>query len=402
MTGESENRNNVPYRNSRSYPGIMTERLPERLHHGVILTGPRTTAETQAQAAADHNARLGSELYAIAAAFDVRDQNPDLPLAAWVAAWLAGPFSDATRTAYRHDVGLYFTWCRERHMHPARAGAVDLDAYETWLREAISDAPDPHDVERKLPRYTKATRARYLYAVKSFYAFGHTRDFIGRDPGAVLKPPQPAELKRRVLGDTDPTEWERIYQAAATYPGDERDRLTYTAIVCLLMDQAWRAGQLLRARIEHLMVVDGYQGIETRIKGGRVTTSVLTDLTRDAVYALIAHMGNPAYGPLLCAVPGKAMSREWLAQRLRLIAQRAGIEIGTDVVHRTDRMTAHLFRRSSATRDLDRGLDLATVAEKLNHESLGTTRRHYDQHRGTAARSAVVRTGRATPIKERH
>lgn len=376
----------------------MTDRLPERLHHGVVLTGPPTTAEDRARRAAGQSERLGSALYAIAVAFDMRDDNPELPLAEWVAGWLAGNFSDATRTAYRHDIGLYFGWCRNRHMHPARAGAVDLDHYEAWLREALSDEPDPHDVERKLPRWTRATRGRFLYALKSFYTFGHTRNFIDRDPGAVLDPPKPAELRRRVLGDNDPGEWERFYRTASTWPGDERDRLTYTVIACLLMDQAWRAGQLLRVRVEHLTVVDGYQGIETRIKGGKVVTSVLTDLTRDAIYALLDHMGSPDRGPLLCAVAGKHMSREWLAQRLRLIGERADIEIGTDVVHRTDRLTAHMFRRSSATRDLDRGLDLATVAEKLNHASMGTTRRHYDQHRGTAARSAVVRTGRATPI----
>ena len=70
----------------------------------------------------------------------------------------------------------------------------------------------------------------------------------------------------------------------------------------------------------------------------------------------------------------------------RAIARR--VELRSEQA-RIGRFSPHVLRRTFATRALDQGVDVATVADLMGHASLDTTRR-YDRRGERAKRDAMA------------
>lgn len=355
-------------------PSIVP-RVPDR-----ISRPPDNAAE---RAARDEWARiLGDDLYSLASVIDHRDSDDSVIVTAWTAAWLARDLSDQTRSAYSGDIAAYFTWCRSRHMNPARAGFLDLERYDYHLREM----PPPPPRRGPAPaRYSKNTRARLLSTVASWYEYGLIREFIDRNPTrTITRPTLDKGVPRSHIAD----DVDRVMDIAlhVLAPGDRVRSLTMAAVVAVGVDHGWRRAQLIGARIEDLTAVKGYAACVTQAKGRKEVTTVFTDRCRDLIRSLLVARGNPAEGPLFSFAAGRPMSPAQLWRILGRIGQLAGVA----------ELTPHTLRRTLATAHGDAGIPLDVTADALGHASVDTTRDYYDMRRDDPDRLPAVRDGRTT------
>jgi integrase len=323
---------------------------------------------------------LGPELNELAEMSDDRrpGSNHFLPVANLAASWLAGGRSDRTRTAYRADLARYFRWCAEHKINPAMAKTSQLRAYDLHLQGV---APHPRSPGRGSAGYAKSSRARYLSAVSSFYAFAHRRAEVSENPAVALVRPEKDTVSRRCLRlDEEAALWALISGDAppALAALDFRDVCTLSVVLALGLDHAWRPGQFYAARVSdltHLPPADpgaaaggllGVPAISTRASSDSPTA--VHALSPRAVgcinQMLINGRGFASYiwsdvakttwdvnwGPLLSATGRRPMGRQWLSYMLEELAILAGIDPGRDTKHQTDRLTPLTLRRTALAR----------------------------------------------------
>jgi integrase len=396
------------------------------------LPAARASAPVASQAHAemvrsDRIRELGIELYELAAGLDVRDPGHRghlLPLEGLIAAWLAGPLSAHTRRVYRSDIRDFLLWCQTKLINPAVIGWADIAMYARHLETAT-----PDEAHASGEHYAPATRVRYLTSLKSFYTFCYEQEEILRNPCARLRLPDIPDVKRRYVKASDQ---ERLISAAEGYQwssGGDARRRTMLAIVTVQIDHGWRINEYTTTRLSDLTLVEPetedeettlpaglgagavFPAVIRRMKRNKTMTQVLTDRARTAIAdmltgarALPFDWNNPRRvlsggdAPLFTFKHGRAPHPDTLRVYLDELCRAAGIDPGSDMARRTDRVTFHAMRRASATRKRNKGASLDAVAEDLGHSSTETTRKYYDLHNTDPTRSPAVMFGQATPL----
>ena len=125
--------------------------------------------------------------------------------------------------------------------------------------------------------------------------------------------------------------------------------------------------------------------LSVRGKGRRERIVYIGDGAKDTLNAWLELRGDDE-GPLFQPVDkagrvraGRGMTGRAIARRVELRSEQA----------RIGRFSPHVLRRTFATRALDQGVDVATVADFMGHASLDTTRR-YDRRGEQAKRDAMA------------
>ncbi len=208
--------------------------------------------------------------------------------------------------------------------------------------------------------YARASTARKLAALRSFYKFLVRRQHLESSPVAVLRTPR---QDRKLPGCLDVDEMDRLLAApdVSTLLG-ARDR----AILETIYSGGLRVGEVVALNIED--VRDGRQVLRIAGKGKKQRLAPLGRMARLAIemyLRLRAEHGRGANrGPLFLTRTGNRLSDRSVRRRLDACCRQAGI--GRHV-------TPHTLRHSFATHMLNAGADLRSVQEMLGHESLSTT-----------------------------
>lgn len=159
---------------------------------------------------------------------------------------------------------------------------------------------------------------------------------------------------------------------ASGAPAGLRDRV----IVCVGYGGAMRADDLSRARLEDVEATPWGCLLRLRTakddptgQAGETVVLLRRDDSLDPVAAiadLVAAVGAPA-GPLVPIDVGsdRAMSAEGIADRIRVLAKKAGLGVAP---------TGHSLRRSWSTHAYEAGVDLVTIQRHLRHSSPTTTK----------------------------
>jgi integrase/recombinase XerD len=241
---------------------------------------------------------------------------------------------------------------------PALVTEAAIYEYVEWLKGARTDDGQP--------RWSSASVARALVAVRSFHRFCVDEGLSSDDPTEDAQAPRvPAGIPKAlteaevesllgaVLGDT---------------PRASRDR----AILETLYAGGLRISELVgldRADLDFeagLVRVFGKGAKERLVPIGRIARHALEEyLTR----------GRPAFerpttrrtrdgDALFLNARGGRLTRQGAWGIVRAAAMRVGLE---------ERVTPHVLRHSCATHMLDHGADLRVVQEVLGHASLSTT-----------------------------
>jgi site-specific recombinase XerD len=254
-----------------------------------------------------------------------------------VARFLASPaLSDATRDAYRTDVGEFTSWLGAREL-----GLEDVDARVFAEYAAAVGADRPGRTPRKL---APATVARKLAAVRSFLR-------VALGPARVPDVALAGRKRRRLPHAPRPAETDALLEAMeGTDPLALRNRA--------LFELVYSAG--LRAReavdLELADVEFEQELVLVRGKGGKERA---VPLGEEAAYRLRLY--------LEAARPKLARGAE---DRLFLSAR--GRPLDTSTLRRL-LPNPHRLRHAFATDLLEGGADLRTIQELLGHASLSTT-----------------------------
>jgi len=221
---------------------------------------------------------------------------------------------------------------------------LDLRAYLAELREAT---------------YSRATIARKIATLRSFYKFLARQGEVERNPVQVIRTPR---QEKRLPKFLSPTDVERLLSAPQ---GDDPLTLRDRAILEILYSTGMRVGELVGMDLEDIDTVG--EVVRVRGKGRRER---LAPLGSYAIRALDRYLEARASTNVRDAKAvfvnrhGRRLSARSVRRKLIKYLAMAGIDPTT---------TPHTLRHSFATHLLERGADLRAVQELLGHRNLSTT-----------------------------
>jgi integrase/recombinase XerC len=209
--------------------------------------------------------------------------------------------------------------------------------------------------------YSKATIARKLATLRSFYKYLVRQGQVDASPVSVVRTPR---QDRRLPKCLDVGQVEALLGApdTATLLGS-RDR----AILETIYSAGLRISELVGLNVEDLE--EFAEALRIRGKGKKER---LVPLGGKAIEAIGEYLrmrrsalgGSAGRGPLFVNKAGRRLSDRSIRRKLDGYLLQAGIDV---------HISPHVLRHSFATHMLNAGADLRSVQEMLGHESLSTT-----------------------------
>ena len=280
------------------------------------------------------------------------------PAADLATAWLeqAG-LSANTRSAYATDLRDYYKWLTSLPtvIHPLRADRLVADQYARSL-EARGLA--------------KATQARRLAALSSFYDYCESLELIVRNPVLRVKRPKVSQVSQTLGVDR--------HEATVLLDEARQHSPVTFALVALLAGLGLRVSEACGVDLEDFGTQAGQNQLHRLVtvhrKGGMTQPLPLSPLVATAVDAVVQQAASEGRttGPLLTDErTGDRLTRHQAAYRLKKTAIAAGID---------SRLTPHGLRHQFVTTALASGSPLHKVQAACGHADPRTTER-YDKQR---------------------
>lgn len=268
------------------------------------------------------------------------------------AAWLLGFGNRGTRDGYRRDLGEWVEFTERIGVEALAAHRAHVEAFTRWL-----------EVEGR----SRATIARKLAALSSFYTYAVDEGVIDRSPVRGRRPKVDADSQQLGL-DRDEL---RALLAAARRSGP-RD----SALALLLTMNGLRISEALAAAVDDLSSARGHRTLTIVRKGDSRALVPLAPVVGEALDAMLEardDAGNTRVTgtPLFATSSGRSMDRQAARKVIRRLAREAGIE---------KRVSPHTLRHGFVTAALDAGAPLRDVQDAAGHADPRTTRR-YDRGR---------------------
>jgi len=226
---------------------------------------------------------------------------------------------------------------------------------------------DTHDIRRFLAylaeqQYSRATTARKLATLRSFYKFLMRRGYTQQNPVAPIRTPKQEKRLPKCLT------YEEV-QKLLSAPDDStllgaRDR----AILETLYSTGVRVSELVDLNIEDVDFEAGVLHVRGKGKKERIAPIGQTALNAIRKY-LRMRQADPKSGSfdpkaLFVNKHGKRLSTRSVRRKL----DKYLIQVGLD-----PSISPHTLRHTFATHMLNNGADLRSVQELLGHQSLSTT-----------------------------
>jgi integrase/recombinase XerD len=279
------------------------------------------------------------------------------------ATWLAVERGVAanTLTAYQRDLAAYAGFLRARASGSAVDVAglteADVDAYVNQLKSA-------RDGDGK-PRWSAASVARAVVAVRSFHRFCLSEGHLALDPSEDVTAPRVPQGIPKAL--TEP-EVEALLGAVT---GDGPTALRDRAILETLYATGLRISELVGLDLAAIDLEEGFlrafgKGSKERIVpvGHTAAAAIEAWLPARAAVLVRARRGRSEPDALFINPRGGRLTRQGCWKIVSAYGLRAGLG---------GRLSPHVLRHSCATHMVDRGADLRVVQELLGHASVSTT-----------------------------
>ena len=208
--------------------------------------------------------------------------------------------------------------------------------------------------------YSKATIARKLATLRSFYKYLVRIGAVEASPVSVIRTPR---QDRRLPKCLDVQQVEALLAApdTSTLLG-ARDR----AILETIYSSGLRISELVALNVEDLDEFS--EALRIRGKGKKERLVPLGAKAIEAINAYLemrsAVFGANGRGPLFVNKFGRRISGRSIRRKLEKYLPAAGIDM---------HISPHVLRHSFATHMLNAGADLRSVQEMLGHENLSTT-----------------------------
>lgn len=287
-------------------------------------------------------------------------KKPDTPLnPTWAAALQAFDaalrthgMADKTRRAYGGDLDQLARWARATgELGPRELGPRELRRYAAVVSERSG---------------SKATVARKLAAVRSFYRVLVERGVLEASPADLVGSPKREAYLPRVLASAEAAEL--LDRIPAGGPLELRDR----AIFELAYAAGLRAEELVNLDVADIDPED--EELRVSGKGGRTRIVPAGEHAWHALERYLAR-GRPALAhegagepALFLSRTGRRLSTSDIRRRLARCTRRADLPADFPAG-----VSPHALRHSFATHLLEGGADLRAIQELLGHASISTT-----------------------------
>jgi len=211
--------------------------------------------------------------------------------------------------------------------------------------------------------YSKATIARKLATLRSFYKFLVKRNEITSNPVVAVRTPKQEKKLPRFL------EYEEVKRLLETPPVDNwlgaRDR----AILETLYSTGIRVSELVALNMDDIDFLGEIVHVRGKGKKERIapiSSSALQVIQHYMEYRNKRAQTNNNFDPKVLFVNkhGRRLSTRSVRRKMDKYLKMAGLDPS---------ISPHTLRHSFATHMLDKGADLRSVQELLGHQSLSTT-----------------------------
>ena len=266
---------------------------------------------------------------------------------------------------------------RNFSVHTVRCYTADLVQFAEFLCNGASeDGVDEREVSGRIRKvapldlrryladlkradYSRATVARKLATLRSFYKFLARSGEVARNPVKLIRTPR---QERRLPKFLQPGEVERLLAATK---GDDLLALRDAAILEVLYSTGMRVSELVAMDLEHVDPIG--EVVRVRGKGKRERLAPLGSYALRALERYLAARADA--GPIdkkavFVNRHGRRLSTRSVRRKLAKYLAIAGLD---------PKVSPHTLRHSFATHMLERGADLRAVQELLGHRSLSTT-----------------------------
>lgn len=265
--------------------------------------------------------------------------------------------SDNTVAAYRRDLDQLATFCAR---NSSSLTLVDHAGLRRFMAQQLTRG------------YARASIARRVAAVRSFYRWAKARGHVAKDPAATLARPKVVSRLPAVLKPADAA---ALVEAPAEVPDDaaptdeELAALRDRAVLELMYGSGLRVGEVAGLTADRVNLPSGR--VRVMGKGAKERMVPLSDY---AVEALSDYLRRAR--PFVASPDSQALffnrRRKPMSERdIRAMVERRCRETLTD-----RHVSPHTLRHSFATHLLEGGADIRAVQELLGHASLATTQRY--------------------------
>ena len=273
---------------------------------------------------------------------------------------------------------MYLEHERNFSVHTVRCYATDLEYFAAFLAGPAATPEDqagdafggrlrgvtPLDLRRYLAelnqaQYSRATIARKIATLRSFYKFLARKGEIERNPVAVIRTPRQEKRLPKFLA---PAEIERLLSATQ---GDDLLSLRDAAMLEALYSTGMRVSELVGMDLADIDPIG--EVVRLRGKGKRERLAPLGSYAMRALKRYLevrAAAGVRDAEAVFINRHGERLNVRSVRRKLAKYLAAAGLDPSC---------SPHTLRHSFATHMLDRGADLRAVQELLGHRSLSTT-----------------------------
>jgi integrase/recombinase XerC len=248
----------------------------------------------------------------------------------------------------------------------------DLDSLLVYFAEEVGNTPDPRDVAVGTLRgyvaylhdcqYARATIARRLACLRSFFKFCQREGLADSNPAKALRTPRAGRKLPHFLST------EQAARLLETPPANDPQGLRDRAILETMYSGGLRVAELVSLNVESwdrdadVLRVIGKGRKERIAPVGSYAAKALSRWLE--VRQPDANSGHDNVCALFLNRFGRRLTTRSIGRMLEKHLQAAGLDRVT---------TPHTLRHSFATHLLDGGADLRSVQELLGHKSLTTT-----------------------------
>lgn len=281
------------------------------------------------------------------------DEQPLVDPALLAAAGFLAGYGGVTRAGYTIDLKKWFEFCATHHLAVLDAKRAHIELYARQMEET---------------GYARATVARRLSTVTSYYRWCVDENIVDRNPAANVRRPRVSQDSTTAGLDRD--ELGRFLVAAGLCGGTDH------ALACLLGLNGLRVSEACNADIDNLGFERGHHTLIVDRKGGK---RVVIPLAARTYRAIADAVGGRTAGPILLGHDGERLDRYAAYRIVRRLGKQARI---------AHKLHPHCLRHAFITAALDAGVPLRDVQEAASHSDPRTTSR-YDRHRVSLDRHAA-------------
>ncbi len=249
---------------------------------------------------------------------------------------------------YSHDLREFCSFMGETG--PEKADLVSLRRYLAELKQK---------------NLAKATLARRLATLRSFYRFLTREGYLKKNPVTILKSPKQDKRLPIVFSEKD---IDRLLAFAAEKLVDFRDR----AILETIYSTGCRVSEIVGLNLSDVDFLSGL--VRVLGKGRKERVSPVGDRALKALRAYIEKRKgtdagkNERTNPLFLNHSDHKRGSRLTARSIRRVLDRRFREAAL-----AGKISPHALRHSFATHLLNRGADLRSVQELLGHANISTT-----------------------------